>query len=325
MKQTILMKEKGFTLLELLVVVAIIAILSTGALLAYEGLTDKAQAASASNNTATADQSIRHYRAITQNFPDQWDNLLSASGTDEDGAAVANIDGDGVAPDMMNNESREWLAAFALAGSTIETEIVNAFDEVGVEEIQTRLTLASEPGVEPNLQHNEGAVAGNGVAEVTLANLSNVAIVPSGPAGTCSYGGVAQGTHLSTLDEDGAVVAGVATADAAGELLNKINDTIEDDQCNLVIAFGFGHDAAHSTAASSVAITTPPTFVSQDTNPNENYARYIALFHVGADANDDDDVVAAEVFEKPRLLAVVDTEGNVIAESIAAANDEEAN
>ena len=331
MKQ-IVMKEKGFTLLELLVVVAIIAILSTGALLAYEGLTDKAQAASAANNTATADQSIRHYRALTQNFPDQWDNLLVASGEDEAGAAVAVVGTDGAPLDMMNNESREWLSSFALDGNGLEDTIVAAFEEVGIEEIQARLNEVSSAGIEPNLQHNEGAVAAAtagaaDVAELTLANLTNVAIVPSGD-GACTYGTVAQANYLDTVDEDGTVVAGVAPGAEAGQLLNKINDAIEDDECNLVIAFGFGHDAAHSTQGSDVAITTPPTFVSEDTNPNENYARYIALFHVGQDSElgaTDDDIEVAEIFEKPRLLAVVDTEGNVISESIASATDENNN
>ncbi|MGJ8619824.1 MAG: type II secretion system protein [Methylophilaceae bacterium] len=327
MKQTLMMKEKGFTLLELLVVVSIIAILSAGALLAYEGLTDKAQAATASNNTATADQAIRNYRAVTQAYPNQWDNLLSAGGTDEDGNALANTDGDGVAPDFMNNESRVYLAAFGLGASALNDEIAEAFEDVGVEEVQTRLTLISTPDVEPNLQHNEGAVALEDldatvdVAELLLDGLSNVAIVPTGD-GACQLGGAAgPATYLSTLDEDGAVVAGTAIGIEAGQRMNAINDSIESDECHLVVAFGFGHDAAHSTANSSVAVASPPTFISQRTNPNENYARYIALFHVGADANDDDDVAADEVFEKPRLLAVLDTEGNVIDQNVANAND----
>lgn len=92
-----------------------------------------------------------------------------------------------------------------------------------------------------------------------------------------------------------------------------------------MVAFGFGHDAAHSTNGSTVAISTAPTFVSQDINPNENYARYVALFHVGRDANDDNDIVEGELFEKARLLAVLDTEGNAIDQTIAAATDEEVN
>lgn len=327
MKQTLMMKEKGFTLLELLVVVSIIAILSSGALLAYEGLTDKAQAATASNNTATADQSIRNYRAVTQAYPNQWDNLVAAGGVDEDGTAFPNTDGDGVAPDIMNNESRTYLAAFGLAASGLAAEVVEAFDEVGVEEVQTRLTLVTTPDVEPNLQHNEGAVALEDldatpdVAELLLDGLTNVAIVPTGD-GTCTYGGAAgPATYLSTLDEDGNVVAGGAVGVEAGQKMNAINDSIGSTDCNLVVAFGFGHDAAHDTANSSVAIATAPTYISQNTNPNENYARYVALFNVGADSNGDGDVEAGEIFEKARLLAVLDTEGNVIDQNVANAND----
>ncbi len=328
MKQTLMMKEKGFTLLELLVVVAIVGILSAGALLAYEGLTDKAQAATAANNTATADQAIRNYRAVTQSYPDQFDNLLAAGGADEDGNAVANIDNDGEAPAMMNNESRSWLAALPLAANALQPNIEEAFERVGIEEIQTRLQFANDANVEPNLQHNEGAVAeagGVGVAEVTLGSLSNVAIVPTND-GTCTYGTTGVTTFLDTLDEDGALEgAPAAITAAAGQAMNKINDAIEDDECHLVIALGFGHDAAHSTANSSVAIASAPTFISQNTNPSQNYARYVALFHVAADDNGDGDIETTEVFNKARLLAVLDTEGNVIDESIAVANNEEQN
>ncbi len=92
------------------------------------------------------------------------------------------------------------------------------------------------------------------------------------------------------------------------------------DQCNLVLALGFGHDAAHSTNNSSVAISTAPTYLSKDINPATSYARYVALFHVGADTDGDNDILVGELFAKPRLLAVVDTEGKAIDQSIAASN-----
>lgn len=106
---------------------------------------------------------------------------------------------------------------------------------------------------------------------------------------------------------------------------NVINDNLEDDQCNLVIALGFGHDAAHSTSNSSVAISTAPTFVSQNINPANSYARYIALFHVAQDENEDETFTDDEVFNKARLLAVVDTEGKMIDENLAAQSAENQN
>ena len=76
------------------------------------------------------------------------------------------------------------------------------------------------------------------------------------------------------------------------------------------------------TMTASIAISTAPTFVSKDINPSVNYARYIALFHVGADTVSpvDNNISDAELFETPRLIAVVDTEGHMIDENIADMN-----
>ena len=74
-------KEKGFTLLELLVVITLIAILATGALIAYEDVGESAEAASAGNAAATIDRAIRTYRAVENVYPNQWDNLGDAGGS----------------------------------------------------------------------------------------------------------------------------------------------------------------------------------------------------------------------------------------------------
>lgn len=293
-------KQKGFTLLELLVVITLLAILSVGALVAYEGIGDNAQATAAANNTSGADRAIRNFRAVTQNYPDQWDNLVTDAGArpaflaDDTAAAFSN-----------------W--AIPAPATAFRTALDAAFDAVGITAIQQRTVATTTAGIEPNLQHNEGAV-GTDAAEVavTAAAFDNVAILPTFGGAACSVAGVA----LPVTKIDGTTA--VAAADGARQ--NVINDNLEDNECNLVIALGFGHDAAHSTSGTSVAISTAPTFVSKDINPNNAYARYIALFHVGADGNADDNIVDSELFTTPRLLAIVDTEGNMIDENIAAQN-----
>lgn len=300
--------QKGFTLLELLVVITLLAILSVGALVAYEGIGENAQATAAANNTSGADRAIRNFRAVTQNYPNQWDNLVTAAG---------------VKPAFLAAETAAAFSNFALpALATPFREAFNAaFESVGITEIQQRTVATTTLNVEPNLQHNEGA-AGTDAAEVDIDNaaFANVAILPTynngGTPAACDVAGVA----LPTVRISGAAAVGADDANRQ----NVINDALETDQCNLVVAFGFGHDAAHSTSGSSVAISTAPTFVSKNINPNNQYARYIALFHMGADgANngaEDDDITADELFSKPRLLAIVDTEGRMIDENIAAQN-----
>lgn len=324
MKQSIMMKEKGFTLLELLVVVAIIGILSAGALLAYEGLTEKAQASVASNNTANADQSIRNFRAVTQSYPDQFDNLVVQGG----GALE-------FAPSLQ-----DWLAEYTVALPAADGDgndrFIRALQNVGIEELQTRLITAETAGVEPNLQHNEGALgaaAATDVQEAAFAedtdddgtltdetlDTDRVAIVPSFNGDTNAACTLETGTYPA------ATISGAAIDVTFAQRLNAINDRLEDDQCNLVVALGFGHDAAHSTSDSSVAIATAPTYISQNVNPTEDYARYVALFHVASDEDEDGQIDDADYFENARLIAVVDTEGNIIAENIADATDETQN
>ncbi|MDX8127534.1 prepilin-type N-terminal cleavage/methylation domain-containing protein [Methylomonas sp. OY6] len=299
-------RQAGFTLLELLVVITLIATLATAALVAYEGIGDSAQATAASNSTSTADGAIRNYRAVTQKYPDQWDNLVVGSGASA-----------GAAPAFLATVTASKFANWALPASpsTFRAAVVTALESVGITELQQRTQVAATGTIEPNLQHNEGAVGGVGVSEDDWTAISNVAILPTygdvgGTPTACTLPG---GMPTTKLD-----ASTITATDALRQ--NTINDTLEDDQCNLVIALGFGHDAAHSTSNSSVAISTAPTFVSQAINPATSYARYIALFHVAQDTNEDASFADSEVFNKARLLAVVDTEGRMIDENIAAQN-----
>lgn len=300
-------KQKGFTLLELLVVITLLAVLSVGALVAYEGIGDNAQATAAANNTAGADRAIRNFKAVTLNYPNQWDNLSAI------GSAAP------YSTTQVAVETQETFGSFNFASSpaVFQNAVVSAFNAVGIEEIQQ--VSAVTAGVEPNVQHNEGA--NPGAVETLLSAAGRISIIPSvevtglaGAAGTaCSAGG--QGISAAW-----ALGGNVALDNAYGLKLNKINDALETDECQFVMALGFGHDAAHSTSGTSVAISTAPTYVSKTVNPANNYARYVALFHVGTDGDADQNVDETEVFSKPRLLAVVDTEGNAIDANIAKQN-----
>ncbi|MCQ8117090.1 type II secretion system protein [Methylomonas rosea] len=305
-------RQAGFTLLELLVVITLIATLATAALVAYEGLGDSAQATAASSSTATADGAIRNYRAVTQRYPDQWDNLVVGAGASA-----------GTAPAFLASVTARRFANWTLPASTstFRIAVVEALESVGISELQQRIVATTTAGVEPNLQHNEGAVGPTQVSEDDWAGITNVAILPTfgrdagGSPAACTLPGGMPTTKLSADP--------INIDDALRQ--NVINDNLEDDQCNLVIALGFGHDAAHSTSNSSVAISTAPTFVSQNINPANSYARYIALFHVAQDENEDETFTDDEVFNKARLLAVVDTEGKMIDENLAAQSAENQN
>ena len=88
-----------------------------------------------------------------------------------------------------------------------------------------------------------------------------------------------------------------------------------------LIALGFGHDAAHSTADSKVAIVTAATYTSAKIDPAINYARYIGLFHVGRLSNRCCCSWCTYGYhEKAHFVGIVDPEGNGIDDNIAEAS-----
>lgn len=301
--------QKGFTLLELLVVVAIIAILSVGAIFAYDGLTDKAQSATASFNTVSADQGIRNFRVVTGNYPNQWDHLVAQDG------------GSGEALEFVADETYRVLAK--VNASAVASQIVTVLEEVGMDEFQTRADGEPTANAEPNLQHNEGATSGESV-ELEFDEggfFDRLVVVPTATSNDVLCQAGAGGTPVAIVTDS---TANVNTPANAGRFINKVNDNIGEGGCHLIAAFGFGHDAAHSTTNSNAAIAAAPSFVSRNINPAETYARYIALFDLGVDRNEDGIVDAAEITasKKAKFIGLLDTEGNVIDENIAESNDE---
>ncbi|PPC81110.1 MAG: hypothetical protein CTY38_09695 [Methylotenera sp.] len=320
-------KQQGFTLLELLVVITLLAVLSVGALVAYEGIGENASNVSAANNIKTADSAIRAFRAVENRYPNQWDNLANLGGETVGGAydtladATRAFFGQAVALDTTNTTVQAALASMA---------------RVGVSEFQTLRTTSVRPvGVPPNEFFNESAPgvavpadeieveldANNNFDQVEFAGAAapaiSLSIVPSGgAAGTCTFATVNLANNF--LGNTEPTVAGLG----ASTKLNRINDALDSDVCHLVVAVGFGKDVPGTTLGSRVAISTAPTYTNGTViNPANNYARYIALFHLGSDNEDapDNTVAADELFDRARLLAVVDTEGRNIDTAIAGA------
>ncbi|MBW6453154.1 MAG: hypothetical protein K0A92_05145, partial [Methyloprofundus sp.] len=116
-------------------------------------------------------------------------------------------------------------------------------------------------------------------------------------------------------------------------VINSINDGLSTERCNLVLALGFGGDAAQSTVDAAAGVIQAPAYSSKNVNPSEQYARYVGLFHlakgdkaakgtayktVGGDGIGD--LASANFLARPRLLGFIDTEGNTIDANIASAN-----
>jgi len=294
-------KEKGFTLLELLVVITLIAILATGALVAYENVGESAEAAQAGNTIGTLDRAIRTYRAVENVYPNQWDTLMDSAGDEMTFAASG---------------MKTFLGEWDVAGSAgLDGILAPIFEDSGIEELQQVNAAAELNGIAPNRMHNESA---GDSAEVEIEDGAFPASLAVVPSQQCTTFGAAGGYPGSTFD---------LTATASNELQNAYGDALEGDECHALIALGFGGDAAASTAFSNVAIAQSPSYIATtgdgDTaiNPEVHYSRYIGLFHAG---QYDDADGEWEWNENLRLIAIVSTDGKNIDQLVAEANQSSA-
>lgn len=314
MKHAFYKRQQGFTLLELLVVITLLAVLAVGALVAYEGVGDNANATAAANNTATVDRAVRTYKAVEFHYPDQWDNLSVSDNANAFTSDIATDSGtqDGAHEHVMAYATSRIIGSWNLGGSTISGAVAEAFDEVGIEELQSvsnanRVTAAQAKDNAPNLLLNEGTNpnAGEQVLATTGGYISVIA------AGTgCQAGG------QPIADDFGTANPNLATAAA---YLNKVNDSLETNTCHLVAALGFGNDAAASTAGTKAPIVTAATYTSRTVNPANTYSRYIGLFHLGSAATSGAADIT-EVNDKAVLIGFIDPEGKTLEENRAAAN-----
>jgi prepilin-type N-terminal cleavage/methylation domain-containing protein len=275
-------KQKGFTLLELLVVIALLAVIATGALIAYENVGDNAQAAAAANSAATIDRAIRTYKAVEGIYPNQWDSL-------------AQRDANSAVP-FLPEASLAFFGAWDT--TTGASDIIDSLVNAGIEEVQTVDGSALPAGVAPNRAHNESTNPGV-AAEVELEDGDIPNFISVVPNAVCAG---FQGYPDATFD---------GTTVTSNTIQNSFADLLEGNECHAVVALGFGGDAAASTALSNVAIAQSPTYgLRGSVDPNTEYARFVGLFAVGV--VDDDNDAEFEYLPSARLLAIIAPDGENI-------------
>ncbi len=318
-KNKSIMKQKGFTLLELLVVITLLAILAVGGLVAYDGVADNAETSAAAYNAGTLDRAVRQYRAVTNAYPDQWDNLSKPLVAEP----VGSVDAAGGASDENDQflplRTRQLFGSYNLATSPLSAQVLNVVtNQWRMEEIQH--VSSAFPGgdvVAPGKFHNEGSgfsleTEWEDLGGPDFTNISVLVTANGNGAGTfCTVGGQAI-TRWNTEND------AITTAN----IQNAMNDAMGIERCHFTIALGFGGDAASSTSRASVSIPAAPTYSSPNVNVANNYGRYIGLFHMGRTDSGAGETDVTELFARPKLIGFVDTEGKPVDVNIAASRSD---
>ncbi len=291
-------KQSGFTLLELVIVIAILAVIGGAALVAYDGLDKKAAKSQATFNLAAIDKGVRMSKVITGNYPDDLDLVVQSDSTlaDPTGNAAVSADTGGffsrVPRSIEGTDNDQSTGDGLFSFYPLTAEMVTAFDEVGIDSFR-------------------GITIANDTASVSLANRA--------------FDNTPTGVGAEVAVSNGLVVPIIKTLNHGAANSNDLAAItgLDASTAHIVVALGLGNNSS---------------IVSDDINVNSGnfseapfysdlasteYGRFYLLFHIASDTAGGataDEIDANEVFSEARFVGVIDAEGNWLDQEFADAN-----
>lgn len=295
--------QAGFTLLELLVVVAILAIVAGGVLAAYDGLEAKSANGQASHSIAAIDSGVRTFTTVRKSAPDSLDSLLAGTpgglslgypqtaGTVTAAAPVATLSA---------GELDGKITPTLLSAATFPTTALDALNAAGIKTARyvdlAGNSIACAPDCTLAINDELGAAAT--VQKINLADIPP-RIFDSPVSGKNRGRGFSH-----TL----AAASPVAVWNAGTNGINNLK--VGAGATDVLIAFGLGNNAS-IFKADTQAVGGDVNLSQAPNYPNvakSEYNRYVLLYNVGS---------VLSPFPKAKLQAVVDSKGDFLDEELA--------
>lgn len=277
----------GFTLLELLVVVAIVGTLGGAALVAYDGLDSRGAKAQATFNISAVDRAVRTFKVVNGKYPDRFDAAV-VQGTTLTNADTATAGGffAGLHSNLEGTDADVKTADGKLAFHALTAKQATALANVGITTVRMiDSTLTNASTNIPNRTFDD-PTRGNGTA-VTLAAGVVVPIVEAKNHGNTTS------TRLKDISGLDSTKGHVVVALALGNNSTIVSDDVSANSANLSEA-PFYTDVAKT-----------------------EYGRFFVLFHVATDSNDDGTITDAETFTNAKFIGVIDPKGDWLDEEYA--------
>ena len=289
--------ELGFTLLELLVVVAVLAIVGGGLLVAYDDVDDMASEGVSAHTLASLDSAIRNYTAINHGAPNHLDSLIATDypGDPEDGTtALTGEEHILCAPSNFNKVGKKGIL------TPLTADQLAALNAAGI----THLRYVDAVGNDTTVDDISAPDADGG----TAANISSISEVDSphrvhesARPGKANRG---RGFAKKLAVGDPVMVWNPNRSGGAGMYDNTKIGAAADD---IVICFGLGNDASCVGSANGrLQLTSAPVYGKRANN--WEYGRYLLCYNVGP---------VASTFKKAKLQIVMNPHGDFVDEMIA--------
>lgn len=327
MKQ--LRNQQGFTLLELLVVVAILAIVAGGLVVAYEGFETSSAKSQASHTIAAVDNAIRVFTSVRQTSPDQMDSLIAVTPASATLPTPGISQGTGIAIHSLhdfttdgdfdkfldststdnNGLTQQWLDGLNAAGIAN----VRYIDLAGNVRSDDAGSTCATTAVSLTITAQDGSAAEVGcLDDVDIPN--RIFDFPREGSGRNRGRGFA---HTLAVSDDvlmwnpgpGGINLTKVGANA-GSMLGVGGNAMTSDADRL-IALGLGNNATmYSRQENSIDDVSSSKAPNYPDVARDVYNRYIALYNVGS-VDDPKDIAV--------LQAVIDSRGDFLDEELAEA------